>query len=664
MNIKITYNWLLEFLETDATAYEIQKYLSLCGPSVESVQKIEGDYVFDIEVTSNRIDNASVIGIAQECLAILPQFGKKAKLKFEPLAKYSFKNLKPSEIDCLKIKLTNQKLCSRFAAIVLSDVSIQSAPEFIKERLVACGIKSINNVVDISNYLMVTLGQPTHIFDFNQIKKLSLTLRESIKGEKVITLEEKEITLPGGDIVIEDGEGRLIDLCGIMGGLNSSVTAKTKNVLLFVQTYNKQLVRKTTMTTGQRSVASSYFEKGLDEERVEPTLAYGVELLEKYAEGKIASKLYDIYPDPYKAKTVALKYEDIDRVIGITINKKEVNTILEDLNLKFKLNSSSQLAISIPSYRKYDLNIKEDIIEEIARVYGYYKLPNNLPPAVYVKQPKQFENLFLVISKIKYFLKHLGFHETINYSMVSKELLEKFDLKTGTHLKISNSISKEIEYLRRSLLPSLVKNIKDNEGKEAALNFFEIAKVYWPKKTTLPEEKYQVGLVTNTDFFTLKGIIEALFKELNIDNYQIKSVKNNLFTTIQGEIIINKKTVGCFGQLSNHYRSKNNIKESVYLLEIDLQSLVENFKLVSVYKPINPFAVIKLDLTIELTKERTFSLIKERGLNTSKFLQKIEFLGLYQNRANLRFYFSSLARNLTEEEAKKELEKIKESVLK
>jgi len=664
MNIKITYNWLLEFLETDATAYEIQKYLSLCGPSVESVQKIEGDYVFDIEVTSNRIDTASVIGIAQECVAILPRFGKKAKLKFDPIAKYGFKDLESSEIDCLKIKIANQKLCSRFTAIVLSDISIQSAPEFIKERLIACGIKSINNVVDISNYLMVTLGQPTHIFDFNQIKKLSLTLRESVKGEKITTLDEKEITLPGGDIVIEDGEARLIDLCGIMGGLNSSVTTKTKNILLFVQTYNKQLIRKTTMTTGQRSVASSYFEKGLDEERVEATLVYGVELLQKYGEGKIASKLYDIYPEPYKAKNISIKFDEIDKTIGTKISKKEILTILENLNLKVKISSGNQLIVNIPSYRKYDLNIKEDLVEEIARIYGYYKLPNNLSPAVYVKQPKEFEDLFQVINKIKYFLKHLGFHETVNYSMVSKELLEKFDLKPNTHLKISNSISTEIEYLRQSLLPSLVKNIKDNEGKETILNFFEIAKVYLPKKTTLPEEKYRVALVTNTDFFTLKGIMEALFKELNIDNYQTKTAKNNLFTTTQGEITIDKKTVGCFGQLSNHYRSKNNIKESVYLLEIDLQALVDNFKLVSIYKPINPYAVIKLDLTIELTKENNFAQIKEKGFNTSKFLQKIELLGLYQNKVNLRFYFSSAARNLTEEEAKKELEKIKGSVTK
>src|SRR3989344_7814165 len=241
------------------------------------------------------------------------------------------------------------------------------------------GIKSINNIVDISNYLMIGLGQPTHIFDYEKIGKGIMKMRTSRRGEKIITLDEKEIILPGGDIVIEDGNGDLIDLCGIMGGLNSSFTDKTKRVLLFVQTYNKQLIRRTSMLTGQRTIAATYFEKGLDEERVEPTTIYGVELLEKYAGAKMASQIYDIYPNPYKPKKLSLSLNDVQRIIGIVLPKEQVIKILSGLGFKYHLDHeparlatrsvagrrTKMLLFGVPSYRNRDVNIKEDLIEEV-----------------------------------------------------------------------------------------------------------------------------------------------------------------------------------------------------------------------------------------------------------------------------------------------------------
>ncbi len=262
MNIKITYNWLLEYLDTDASPDELQKYLSLCGPSIESVTRVGSDYVFDIEITSNRIDTASVIGIAQEAQAILPMFGKKAVLKLNPLLNLKLDQIKPSSGFDLNVDIKNPGLVSRFTAIIFDHIVIGDSPSYIKERLKLAGVKVINNVVDISNYLMLTLGQPIHMFDFDKISDHKMIVRESKKGEKLTTLDGLEMTLPGGDIVIEDGSGKLIDLCGVMGGLNSAITASTKRVLLFVQTYNKSKIRKTTMSTVQRTIAATFFEKG------------------------------------------------------------------------------------------------------------------------------------------------------------------------------------------------------------------------------------------------------------------------------------------------------------------------------------------------------------------------------------------------------------------
>ncbi len=634
MNIKITHNWLLEYLDTEATSDEIKQYLSLCGPSVERVEKIGDDYLYEIEVTSNRVDAASVLGIAQEAAAILPMFGKKAKLKFNPLEKYQFSRHRfcsdgDKNRNNLRVEIKNDNLCSRFTAIVLDNIKIKPAPDFMRLRLNACGIKSLNNVIDISNYLMLAFGQPTHIFDYDLVRKQTMIMRESRPKEKIVTLDGKEIILPGGDIVIEDGDKRLIDLCGIMGGLNSAVSFKTKRVILFVQTYNKEKIRKTSMTTGQRTLAATYFEKGLDEERVEPTLIYGIKLLEKYAEGRTASIVYDLYPKPYKNKLLVVSYKLLDKTIGVKIERERINTILK--NLGFRLYQQDQdrhnlLKVAIPSYRKNDINFAEDIVEEVARIYGYHRLPGRLPPPAIVNQPKEIEKIFHLEQKIKYFLKHLGLNEVMNYSMISKEMIQSFNLNPKKHLRLKNTLSEEIEYMRTTLLPSLIKNIKENRGKRDVLKLFEIAKVYLPRKNDLPAEIYKLAIAVNTDFFDLKGIIEALYKELNID----KEVSEKII-----------------------------FKDGVFLVEIDLKNLITQSRTIPCYQPINPYAVIKLDLTVEVPKKLNFATIKKSSLSVSKLLQKIEFVDIFKNKVTLRFYFSSNKRNITEEEAKAELTKIK-----
>ena len=543
MNIKIVHSWLTEYLKTNASPDEIRRYLSLSGPSVERVEKINGDYVYDIEITSNRVDSGSVLGISQECQAILPIFGKKAHLKFKPLDKFKFSQLKTDFHHplTLNIAIKDKDLCSRFSALVLDQIKIGPSPDFMKKRLNLCGIKAINNVVDISNYLMIALGQPVHLFDYDKIGQQKMIMRKSERGEKIVTLDGKEIELPGGDIVIEDGRGKLIDLCGIMGGLNSAISKKTTRAVLFVQTYNKAKIRRTTMLTSQRTVAATYFEKGLDETRVEPTLVYGVQLLKKYAAAKVASPIYDIYPHPYKEKTIVINKAIFKKIIGLRINLNQVRKILKNLGFQFeKSNSSSTLKIKIPSYRQYDVTIPEDIVEEVARIYGYDNLPGHLPPAVHIDQPKELEKFFKSQNKIKYFLKHLGLHETMNYSMISKKLIEKFSLNKQAHLHLTNTISQEIEYMRKTLIPSLAKNIEDNFGRRKKLNFFEMAKIYQPRKDDLPQETVRLAIAVNSNFFDLKGIVQALLTELNIVNVDWRSsIKKNLFYTNSNLFCIN-----------------------------------------------------------------------------------------------------------------------------
>lgn len=623
MNIKITYNWLLDYLDTDATPDQIREYLALCGPSVESVTKVGNDYVFDIEITSNRIDTASVIGVAQEAQAILPMFGKKARLKLNPLVNLKFDQVKPGSGFDLKVDIKNPDLVSRFTSLIFDQVQIGYSPKFIQDRLKLAGVKVINNVVDISNYLMITLGQPIHMFDYDKIADHHMIVRESKKGEKMVTLDEKEVFLPGGDIVIEDGSGKLIDLCGIMGGLNSAISSKTKRVLLFVQTYNKSKIRKTTMTTGQRTIAATFFEKGLDEERVVATTVSAAQLLEKYCHAKIVSQIQDIYPKKTPEKNLKFNVSLFEKIIGVSLGQDVIKKIL--LNLGFEVNFiGSLIGIKIPVWRLNDIDIPEDIIEEVARVYGYHNIPSKLQSAVYVEHPKEMEQIFVFQNRIKTFLKHLGLNEVINYSMVSKNMIEEADLKVKDHLRLSNSLSEDIEFLRISLLPSLYKNITENKGKKEALKLFEIAKIYLPKKGGLPDEMHKVGIATSTSYFDLKGIIEAIYKELNIDGRTLPEIVE---------------------------------RNGSFMTELDFMTLIKNCRLVPNYKPLHPYAIIKLDKTFEIQPHTTYAVVRQKAF-LSKLLQKIEVVTLYQNKLTLRFYYSSSDRNITEEEAKKELNRV------
>src|SRR3989344_6428809 len=580
MNIKISYKWLLEYLDTDASPFELQKYLSLCGPSVEHVTKVGDaerggltDYVLDIEITSNRIDMAAVMGIAREAQAILPQFGKKAKLKELKLSP----PVKP--VNELKISITDPShTANRILGIVLDNITIGQSPDYIKKRLESAGIRALNNVVDITNYVMLEIGHPAHVFDYDRIHSNKLIFRKSKKGEKIISLEDKTYSLPGDDIVIEDGDGRIIDLPGIIGTSNSIVLPTTKRILFFIDNNDPVKMRRSSMKLGIRTVAATYNEKLPDPELGYTALLRGIQLYQKNAGARIASTIHDIYPHPRKEKSMKVYLKDIQRVMGVPIKENIITEILQRLGFKVLRHEDEELAypdgvsfqVTVPTYRTDDISIKEDIIEEVARVYGYFNLPNNISPMVYIEQPKDIEKLFDVQRKIKYFLKNIGLHEVLNYSMISKELIEKMDLKLDNKLKIENTISEEIAFLRTSILPSLIKNIKENEGKRDILKFFEIAKVYEKKQSDLPNEIYRLGIAVNTSFADLKGIIEAILRDLNIKAYVTKKwVSQHFAKNLSAEILIADRSAVRFGQLKQSYQNNFEIKNKVYLAEFE-----------------------------------------------------------------------------------------------
>lgn len=611
MNIFIPDSWLREYLKTKATPTQIREYLSLCGPSVE---KIMGE-VYEIEVTSNRPDCMSVYGIAREAAAILPRFGIPAKLVNvpTPLKVRPFKGLK------LSVK-TDAKLNPRWTSVVFDNVTIKSSPKWLSTELESAGIRSINNVIDITNFLMRTYGQPAHVFDYDAIQGHRMNLRLSKIGEKVTTLDEKIHALPGDDIVIEDGSGKLIDLCGIMGGKNSAVTQKTTRVVLFLQTYDPAHIRKTSMALAHHTEAASLFEKGLDPEQVWPVFCMGVEMMKKLTGGTIASSITDIYPQPYKPKTVAVSRSKIESYIG-NISDREIKEIL--ISLGFHL--GSDLKIKIPSFRR-DVEIDVDIIEEIARIYGYHNIKPQVPsgelPVVIPDPTLRWEE------EVKIRLRDWGYTEVLTYSMISENQMDSLHLDKTLSYKISNPLSTDWVYMRPVLWPSTLAAFKQNH--QDNIRAFELSMSYEYRRGDLPLEKPTLVILwSGQKYFEAKGLAEAIFDLFGI------SFDLNSYGSIEQK------------------RSDN-----VTMLCLDFAKLVANAKPAKTYTPIPKYPPIVEDLAFIVPNQFEIGPLLTALKSVHPLIYSVTLLDVHENTRTVHIEYLDRNKNLTDEEVRPIREKI------
>lgn len=656
MNIKITYNWLKEYLKTDATPQDLQKYLSLCGPGVERIEKIDNDFVFDIEITSNRIDSASVMGIAKEAEAILPQFGKKAEYveKQDPEI--------PEPATELAIEIEDpEKLCNRLMGIVLDSTEVKESPVYIQSRLSAADIRPLNNLIDITNYIMRETGQPMHVFDYDRINTGKLIIRHAKDGETLKTLDGKTHKLVSDDVVIDDGTGRIIDLPGIMGTENSVVTEKTKRVLLFTENNNAHAIRKTSMRLGIRTDAATINDKGPDPELLPIAMKKSVALFTELAGAKVASRLIDVYHSPVIETKLEVYFEDIFGIMGVEIDSKTILSILTSLGFSPEQHTD-KLVVTIPSSRLSDVSMKEDIVEEIARVYGYHNMPNTIQKTSYVRQPKELDLFYQKQTLIKNQLKHLGGVELMSYSMVSRKLLEAFELSGKDHIRLSNTISEEIEFMRRSLIPSHVQTIAENKGRRETMTFFEIAKIYTPQDNQLPIESYRLCVSTTGSFENLKGLLESVFAELHIREFKYQPSAHQLFQeSLQAAIHFGAEEAGVIGLIKRSYAHALEVPFDIFVAELSIPALVAASHLLAPYSPPTPYAVIKLDYTFELSQTRSYADILKEAKKIGTFV-KAEVIDLYKNKLTLRFYFGATDHNMTEQDAKADLESIVSTV--
>lgn len=627
MDIQIPDSWLKEYLETKASAKEITKMLSLCGPTVDRYKKKNGDIIYDIEITTNRVDSASIYGIAREAAAILPRFGKKAKLK--PLILDKIKSNKN-----LGIKIVNNpKLCKRILAVKLEGIKVGSSPEWMKKRLLSVGQRPLNNIIDITNYIMWEVGHPIHVFDYDKLEKKKIVVREAKKGERLVSLDDKEHTMVGGEVVFGDGTGKIVDLPGIMGTKNSVVDRNTKNILLWIESIDPKKIRETSMSHAIRTQAAVLNEKSVDSELGLTAILRAVKLYKELAGAKVASKLVDIKEKRVVKNKVRLSKDFIDKRMGIILKKNEISSYLKPLEFKPVWKGNS-LTVEVPTFRAVDVTIPEDIVEEIARIYGYHNLPSEIMTGP-IPKPLQDASFDLEM-KIKHSLKGSGGVEIYSLSLVPKEYM----MKKGLALK--NPLGNDSKYLRTSLMFSLINAAKNNAQEKDPFYLFEMANVYLPKKGTLPEEKLMVaGIFKGYVYRKAKGVVESLLKELRIKSTENAVDMKYFAPSKRVEFKSGSKNLGQFGLLED---------EQYIYFEFDFESLrssQEDLK----YIPIPKYPPQIEDITLILPKKTKIAAIVEKIKNQNK-ITDAKYMDTFREASTFRVWYQDSAKTLTNEEVK------------
>jgi len=642
MDVKILDSWLRDYLQTEAKPDEIAHALSLTSASIENIEPFHDDFIYHVEVTTNRPDMASIAGLAREAAAVLP--------RFEIPARFISPHPNPSPArgegknQIINIQ-NNPKLVRRICAVIL-EVEIGQSPDFIKKRLEASGTRSLNNLIDITNYVMHEMGHPAHVFDYDRLLTKKLVIRESKKGEKVITLDKKIHTLQGGDIVADNGMGEIVDLLGVMGTQNSVVTDFTKRIVFFIDNNDPKRIRKTSMSLAIRTEAAGLNEKDVDPELAMPTLLRSIALYQKYAKAKIVSDIIDIYPQKPRTKVLTVSTEKINKIVGITIPVQQSIDILTALGFRVK-KLSLELEVTIPSWRTKDIDIEEDIIEEIARVFGYHNIPSKLPSFDIAIPYHIASNSFFWEDRAKDAMKYWGFTETYTYSMVSEKLF-------GEHIShavtLDNPLDEEHMYLRQSLLPSLREMIKENSGKEE-IKIFEIANVYHKNHKDLPDEIRTIAGIhkgNNVNFYTMKGVVEQLANDLGIQDLRFEDKEQG----IGASVFLEKNNLGKIQILTNNLVS----------FELNFDLLIKHATLKKTFMPIAKFPSIIEDLAFIVNPEvKTGDIIREIKIQSPLILD-VSLLDQFENTRTFHIVYQDRNKNLTGDDAAKIREKILKAV--
>ena len=650
-----SYNWLKDYIKGRLPKpAKLVELLTMNSFEISELKKVDSDFILDIDVLPNRApDCFSHLGIAREIGAIcgLVFKGLTSEIKED-------KSLKAK--DFVKVEVKNKTACPRYTARVITDVKIESSPKWMRERLKVCGLRSINNVVDIANYVMLETGQPLHAFDGEKLQDSKIIVRFAKAGEKIITLDEEKYDLDKDILVIADAK-KPIAIAGIKGGKMPEVDKKTKIIVLEAANFNSRIIRRTSKKIDLKTDASWRFEHGIDPNLTEAAINRAAFLIQKLAHPqagypKITQGLIDKYPQKVLAKRIKLELDYVEKLLGVKIPESKIVKILKSLEFKVLSSKFGILTVEVPTFR-LDINIPEDLIEEIGRIYGYQKIPAIFPITTLIP-PKRNLEIFWE-DTTKNILKEVGFSEIYNYSFISEEDAKDFGFKSKDLIELENPISLEQRYLRPSLIPNLLKNIQKNQKHFSEMRIFELGRVFKLPKT---EKNILTGLITGQAFFQLKGVVDLLLNKLGIseiwyDQYQPTPEMSKISIWHPqkcAEIKVDHQEIGFLGEIKSGILEDLKIEGKIVVFDIDFEKLSKLASEEHEFRPIPRFPAAVRDIAVlvprEIMMEEVLNKIEGAG---GSVIRDIDLFDIYEGeelpagKKNLAFHIIYQAEDRT-----------------
>ena len=632
-----------------------------------------GDYVLDISITPNRADCLSVRGVAREVAALYSR-----KIKENSYELKSDKSLNATDYSYVKVE--DEEKCPVYLGRIIKDVKIKPSPLWMQNRLRAVGVRPINNIVDITNYIMFEYGQPLHTFDLREIEG-GIIVRTAKPGEKIMTLDGKERLLDESMLVIAD-ESKPIGIAGVMGGEYSGIHDDTKDVFLECAYFKPENIRMTARKLGLQTDSSYRYERGIDRVNTLSMVDYAASLLKENAEGNVADGVLSNDYKEYILLSVNADVGKINKLLGTKISEKEMVKILEELGFGVKA-KQGELTVDVPPYR-VDIERWQDLAEEVARIYGYNNIEatiprlsaDSVPPEPFLKNAKN----------IKSSLKTLGFNEVINYSFMSERFLNRFD-KKDNFVKLLNPISEDMDTLRTYVFPGVIAAAKQNINQGFKnIRLFEIAKTFINRNGSIPEQLSGLAFCATTSFFPLswntgsrvdtfyymKGVLDNLLRSLKINaEYEKNEAYNFLHPGKSAAIKVDGKTYGFIGQLHPDIAEEEDIQEDLYLCEIYLEKLInEKVQDDFHYEKFSVYPFVYKDLSVVVNSSVNAGDLLEYIRNFGPLVYDAVLYDIYQgdkigdNKLSLTFriFYSAMDRTLTDEETNKILEEIIEGL--
>jgi len=628
-----------------------------------------GDVNFDLDVTPNRPDCLSVIGIAREIAALTGEPLRLPQIHYEETE---------DSIDSFaSVDIAEPDLCPRYCASLITGIKIGSSPSWLQQRLNSCGMRPINNVVDVTNYVMLEYGQPLHAFDYQKLKGRQIIVRRAGNGETITIIDGTERALNADILVIADKE-EAVAVAGIMGGLDSEVTDRTDTILLESANFNQAAIRRGCSHLQLQSEASIRFDKGLNSELPLLPLKRATQLLLELAGGRAAKSIIDVYPGKSKPKLISLTAREVERLSGLKINIDGILKVLKALGFECQEgDSGSQISVSVPYWRS-DIKCSADLVEEIVRIIGYEKIPitrlgSPLPRQESKLSPvAQRSNLR---DKLRNILTGFGFQEILAYSLVSLEKLQKLSPKLELKippLKVANPMTREQEFLRTSLLAGLLSTLSHNQKfEQAGVRLFEIGKVFLPRGKDLPEEKEMLCAVLSgsmaelswqvdkepLDFFDAKGAVENLLNQLGLKASFDIGDDEILFSGRGANIIVEDDKVGIVGDVHPRVVQAFELSNTICLIEIDLEKLLTKVTGIKAYQPIPRFPSVTRDIALVVDEQVSYRRAEEI-IQSFPLVTKVTLFDLYRGEQiaegkksfAIRIIYQSPSHTLTDEE--------------